>query len=196
MNYIRICVNVRNIQLYRIIILRKGKIVFSQVFRLCQPGSPRYQCQPQVSYGKGKSIISIRQIQNNCGSRTSHTISPHGGWNINTRVSHPLRILNVPCNSSFADQKISLGRCPSTMAFLSLFFNQTNLPMSLGNLQPTLLPSNYITSHSLFYLHCLSTIKHCAILMPFIHNWTANLQQNFMMFARISPCQSQLQLLL
>ena len=88
----------------------------------------------------------------------------------------------MPCNSSFADQKISLGRCPSTMAFLSLFFNQTNLPMSLGNLQPTLLPSNYITSHSLFYLHCLSTIKHCAILMPFIHNWTANLQQNFMMF--------------
>ena len=36
------------------------------------------------------------------------------------------------------------------MAFLSLFFNQINIPMSLGNLQPTLLPSNYITSHSLF----------------------------------------------
>ena len=65
-------------------------------------------------------------------------------------------------------KKSALADAHQQWRFLSLFFNQINFPMSPGNLQPTLLPSNYIAS---------STIKHCAISVPFIHNWTVNLQQ-------------------
>ena len=67
-------------------------------------------------------------------------------------------------------KKSALADTHQQWRFVSLFFNQINFPMSLGNLQPTLLPSNYITS---------STIKHCAISVPFIHNWTVKLQKNF-----------------
>ena len=67
-------------------------------------------------------------------------------------------------------KKSALADAHQQWRFVSLFFNQINFPMSLGNLQPTLLPSNYITS---------STIKHCAISVPSIHNWTVNLQKNF-----------------
>ena len=77
-------------------------------------------------------------------------------------------------------KKLALADAHQQWRFLSLFFSQINFPMSLGNLQPTLLPSNYITS---------STIKHCAISIPFMHNWTVNLVQNFIMFARIFKLQ-------
>ena len=61
------------------------------------------------------------------------------------RVSHPLSIIYVPCGSSFADQKISLGRCPSTMAF--------SLPIFQPD-QFSYVPWQPATNVTTFQLHC------------------------------------------
>ena len=51
-------------------------------------------------------------------STTFHTITLHTAAGTTSRVSlTPLSILHVPCNSSFEDQEIGLGKCPPTMEF-------------------------------------------------------------------------------
>ena len=51
-------------------------------------------------------------------STTLHTITLHTEAGTTSHVTlTPLSIFHVPCNSSFEDQEIGLGKCPQTMEF-------------------------------------------------------------------------------
>ena len=109
-------------------------------------------------------------------STTFHTITLHTAAGTTSCVSlTPLSIFHVPCNSSFEDQEIGLGKCPQPWNFLSLFFSQINFPMSLGGLPQITLHFSYIITRSQFYPHCRLTIKIYTTWIPFIYNSTANL---------------------
>ena len=109
-------------------------------------------------------------------STTFHTITLHTAAGTTSRITlTPLSIFHVPCNSSFEDQEIGLGKCPQPWNFLSLLFSWINFPTSLGSLPQITLHFSYIITSSQFYSHCYLTIKIYTTWIPFIHNSTANL---------------------
>ena len=109
-------------------------------------------------------------------STTLHTITLHTAAGTTSHVTlTPLSIFQVPCNSSFDDQEIGLGKCPQPWNFLSLLFSRINFPTSLGGLPQITLHFSYIITSSQLYPHCRLTIKIYTTWIPFIHNSTANL---------------------
>lgn len=78
-------------------------------------------------------------------STTFHTITLHTAAGATSRVSlTPLSILHVPCNSSFEDQEIGLGKCPPTMEF--------SLPIFQSD-QFSYVPWRPATNDTTFQLH-------------------------------------------